>query len=75
MDTELANAVTEYTKWYAREHEVEPNVAAAVRHLLREALSHGGHMDCHGAASCRKEGYFAGIAETRRKLAEASRRA
>jgi len=69
MEPELAQAVRGYAEKHAEEHALErPNVAAAARHLLREALTHGGYLQCHGSASCRKEGYFAGIAEARAKF-------
>lgn len=74
MEPELARDLRVYAENHAALHELkQPNVAAAARHLLREALAHGGFGGCHGEVSCRREGYFAGLAEARSKLGEALR--
>ena len=66
LESDLARALIAYAEQQARAHDVEPNIAAAARDLLRKGLSL-----CSGAHSCEREGYFRGIAQARRKMAEA----
>lgn len=76
MEPELARALRTYAEKMAQEHSIEvearggapvrPNVAAAARDLLRRALS-----VCDSEHSCRREGYFAGLAEARVQMGTA----
>lgn len=69
MDPELARAFLVYAESHAEMHGLEkPNLTAVARDLLRRGLDL-----CDGEHSCRKEGYFAGLAEARKKMAEAVR--
>lgn len=67
MEPDLARAFLAYAETQAQAHGIErPNLTAAARDLLRRALGL-----CKGEHSCRREGYFAGLAEARKKMAEA----
>ena len=66
METELAQALTRYAESQAKAHGLKKaNLASAARHLIRIALK------TNPEHSCKREGYFAGIAESKRKMAEA----
>ena len=64
MDPDLARAFTHYAETQAEAHDTGVNYTAAARDLLRRALG------MNPEHSCRKEGYFAGVADWKRKLQE-----
>ena len=65
LEPDLASALRAYADSQAKAHGVDANMAAAARTLLREALD-----VAHGAHNCKREGYFAGLAEARTKIAK-----
>lgn len=66
LEPDLAHALQNYAQGQAEIHGVDVNMAAAARTLLRQALG-----VCNGEHACQREGYFRGLAEARRKMAEA----
>lgn len=69
LEPDLAVALRAYAVAQARAHGgagAKGNVAAAARHLLREALSANG-----GRHLCDREAYFQALTEARIKIAEA----
>lgn len=66
LEPELAAALREYTIEFAAAHEQKPSVAAAARHLLREALTKN-----RGRHVCDREAYFQALAEARKRISEA----
>lgn len=66
FEPDIYPVIEEYAREMAREHGTEVNMAAAVRSLVRRALTVNPRHDCN------KEAYFAALAEHRRKLAEAT---
>lgn len=68
MEPDLAAALRLYAINQARahgDHRAKGNVAAAARHLLREALQVNG-----GRHLCDREAYFQALTEARKKIAE-----
>lgn len=65
MDPELEAAFRAYAESQAEAHSTAVNYTSSARDLLRRALKMAPEH------SCRKEGYYAGLAEGKRKLAEA----
>lgn len=74
LEPDLAQALTAYAETQADAHSlatgevIPPNVVAAARDLLRRGL--GLRSNDH-RSSCEREGYFRGLAEARRKMADA----
>ena len=69
MEPDLARAFIQYAHSHAEHHGLpSPNLTAAARDLLRRGLEM-----CSNEHSCKKEGYFAGLAEARQKMAQAIR--
>jgi cytochrome c-type biogenesis protein CcmH/NrfG len=68
LEPDLAEALKRYAETQAKAHGAPVNMASAARTLLREGL----RLE-HGEHNCKKEGYFAGIAEAREKMATALR--
>lgn len=66
LEPNLAIALRRYAESQAVAHGAAPNMAAAARTLLRQALQVE-----RGEHNCKREGYFAGLAEARRKIAKA----
>lgn len=64
LEPDLAAALVAYAQHQSAEHGTVLNLAAAARDLLRRQLG-----VCTAGHSCHREGYFAGLAEARRKLA------
>jgi hypothetical protein len=65
MDPELEAAFRAYAESQAEEHGTAVNYTSSGRDLMRRALK------MTPEHSCKKEGYYAGLAEGKRKLAEA----
>lgn len=66
LEPDLALALRKYAESQAVSHGIGVNMAAAARTLLREAL-----RTSQGVHNCKREGYFAGLAEARTKIATA----
>jgi hypothetical protein len=66
LEPDLARALRQYAQAQAQAHGVEVNIASAARTLLRQGLN-----VARGEHNCRREGYFAGLAEARKKIAGA----
>ena len=67
LEPDLANALRLYAEKQARAHGNDKiNMASAARTLLREGL-----RLVHGEHNCTREGYFAGIADAKAKMAAA----
>lgn len=66
MDTNLAAVVLDVAKQIAAATGEPPNAAGAARHLIRI-----GSEQWTGVSSMEREGFFRGIAEAKRKFAEA----
>ncbi len=67
LEPDLAAALRAYSVQQGLAHGMAPNMAAAARDLLRKGL-----VLCSGEHSCQKEGYFAGLAEARKRIGEAT---
>jgi hypothetical protein len=65
FESDVYPVIEEYARQMAAEHGTEINMAAAVRSLVRRALSVSRRHDCE------KEAYYVALAEARRKLADA----
>jgi hypothetical protein len=65
MDKELEAAFLAYAETQAKAHDVPVNLLSAARDLLRRALK------MNPRHSCEKEGFYKGIADARKKMAEA----